>query len=171
MEQATALPSESTPAEAKKVSKPRHTLFLKAAGQEDVKIQGKYPLPLKGESFKLKVNGVEVDAAQTVFKGTKYNYFSINGADFWVYGGLNRDTDYAIEFPDGYDFSPAKVDRKIVAAASAASAQKRRDAAKTNGGEAAATNGEDTQPAALAEQPQAAEVPAAAAPKGRKAQR
>jgi hypothetical protein len=155
-------------AAAKKVAKPRHVLHLKADGIPEIKIAGKYPMPLKGEGFKLRINGVEVDAAQTEFKGQKYNYFTVQGVSFWVLGALDRTLNYTLAFPEGYDFAPAKVDRKAVADASAKSAQKRRDAKKGDG-EAAAANGETATPAA------AAELVAPAAPaepvKGKKAQR
>ena len=169
MNQATTAESTAVAtAEPKKAPKPRHNLVLKASGIADVKIAGKYPMPLKGEGFKLNINGAEVDAAQTEFKGQKYNYFTVQGVSFWVLGGLDRSLAYTIAFPEGYDFAPAKVDRKAVADASAKSAQKRRDAKKGDG-EAAAANGEgDT-----AAEPAAAEAVAepAAPVKGKKAQR
>jgi len=172
MDQATTPETTAAAEKAKPVAKPRHVLHLQASGIADIKIAGKYPMPLKGEGFKLNINGTEVDAAQTEFKGQKYNYFMVNGVSFWVLGGLDRSLAYTIAFPEGYDFTPAKVDRKAVAAASAASAQKRRDAKKGDA-DAAEANGEgggDAQPAAAAAEPAPA-VEQAPAHKGKKASR
>jgi hypothetical protein len=171
MDQAVTDPVAAANAEAKAAkapAKPRYTLHLQSVGIPDVKIQGKYPMPLKGEGFKLRINGVEVDAAQTEFKGQKYNYFTVQGVSFWVLGALDRTLDYTIAFPEGYDFAPAKVDRKAVAAASAASAQKRRDAKKGDA-DAAEANGETDTPAAAVDPAPVAEP--AAPIKGKKAQR
>lgn len=167
METATATP-DTTEAKIAKIAKPRHILHLKADGIEDIRIAGKYPMPLKGENFKLRINDVDVDAAQTEFKGQKYNYFTVQGVSFWVLGGLDRSLNYKLAFPDNYDFTPAKVDRKVVAAASAASAQKRRDAKKGDA-DAAEANGETEAPAVEQPAPAAAEV--ATPIKGKKAQR
>lgn len=168
MTEATTTEAPATTEKVKAPAKPRYNLVLQASGIADIKIAGKYPMPLKGEGFKLNINGAEVDAAQTEFKGQKYNYFTVQGVSFWVLGGLDRSLAYTIAFPEGYDFTPAKVDRKAVAAASAASAQKRRDAKKGDA-DAAEANGETDTPAAAAEPEQPAEPVAPV--KGKKAQR
>lgn len=175
METSTAT---STPA-VKAPPKPRVQLVLKAEGQEDTKIQGKYPMPLKGDNFKLNINGAEVEASQTEFKGQKYNYFTVNGVTFWVYGALPRDAKYTIEFPEGYEFHPAKIDRKTVAAQSAASAKKRAAKGKegngADGGEAGEDGEGEGEADASANTPAdpivAAAAAAPAAPKGKKAAR
>lgn len=187
MEATSAFPSATTAAiplgnPAKPPPKPRHTLQIApVGGGEAVKIQGKYPMPLKAPKFNIVVNGLPTEAAVTEFKGQKYTYFTYQGASFWVYGAFQPESQHTIEIPDGYDFAPAKVDRKVVAAQSAASAQKRLKSKK----EATAANGAEGNGAAPADATNGAAAPATTEPaaaalneplksepaKGKKAQR
>ena len=75
----------------------------------------KYPMPLKADRFDLKVNGQVVSAANTTFRDILYTYFEYSGASFYVPGHLDPAHEYTLEFPNNFDFTPTKMDRKITA--------------------------------------------------------
>lgn len=149
-------------------------LLLTAEGIEPLRV-GKYPMPVKAPRFPLSVNGQDVDAATTAFKDMKYTYFVYQGVDFWVTGHLNPELEYTLDFPNGYEFKPVKVDRKAQADAAAAKAKAKKAAAANTapaseesalGASETAGEGEGS--------PEASEAPTAApveAPKGKKAKR
>jgi hypothetical protein len=138
----------------------------------------KYPMPLKAPRFDLSVNGQMVSAAQTTFRDIKYTYFEYNGASFYVPGHLSQEPDYVFQFPEGYAFTPVKLDRKEQASkAAAAKATKTPKAEGSADGEGAvqgaespaegangAGEGEGTAPASEG-------AAAAPASKGKKARR
>jgi hypothetical protein len=150
-------------------------LFLTAKGMEPLKV-GKYPMPVKAARFPLGVNGQEVEAATTEFKDKKYTYFMYQGVGFWVTGHLNAEVEYTLDFPDGYEFKPVKVDRKAQADAAAAKAKAKKAAAadtasasEESAASASEAAGEGEGSPATSEAPTAPEN--APAPKGKKAKR
>lgn len=146
-------------------------LLLTAEGIEPLRV-GKYPMPVKAPRFPLSVNGQDVDAATTAFKDMKYTYFVYQGVSFWVTGHLNPELGYTLDFPDGYEFKPVKVDRK--AQADAAAKAKKAAAANTAPASEESALGASEADGEGADSVEASEAPTAApveAPKGKKAKR
>lgn len=166
----------TTEAAAKKAPPKREAvvLLLTAEGIEPLRV-GKYPMPVKAPRFPLSVNGQDVDAATTAFKDMKYTYFVYQGVSFWVTGHLNPELGYTLDFPDGYEFKPVKVDRKAQADAAAAKAKaKKAAAANTAPASEESALGASEADGEGADSVEASEAPTAApveAPKGKKAKR
>ena len=114
------------PAKPKRVAA---VLSLSAEGVDPLKAI-KYPMPLKAPRFEMSINGQLVKAAQTTFGAIKYTYFEFGGANFYVPGHLSQEPEYTFSFPEGYNFTPMKLDR--AAAALAAAAKKAADAPKSD---------------------------------------
>jgi hypothetical protein len=98
----------------------RTAAALFVTGPDGVALKAiKYPMPLKAPRFDLNVNGTTVSAAQTTFKLIKYTYFEFNGTSFYVPGHLDAANEYVFSYPEGYAFTPIKLDRKAQADAAA----------------------------------------------------
>ena len=161
----TATAATATAAAIAKKDPPKReavVLLLTAEGIEPLRV-GKYPMPVKAPRFPLSVNGQDVDAATTAFKDMKYTYFVYQGVSFWVTGHLNPELGYTLDFPDGYEFKPVKVDRKAQAAAANTA-----PASEESALGASEADGEGADSVEASEAPTAAPVEA---PKGKKAKR
>jgi hypothetical protein len=113
------------PAKPKRVAA---VLSLSAEGVDPLKAI-KYPMPLKAPRFEMSINGQLVKAAQTTFGAIKYTYFEFGGASFYVPGHLSQEPEYTFSFPEGYNFTPMKLDRAATAAAAALAAAAKKAAA------------------------------------------
>lgn len=180
-DQATDSTADTTVAEAPAAAAkaPRTVapkIVLSAPDHPDMPVL-KYPMPVKAPRFELSINGEKCQAAETAFKDYKYTYFVVNGAELYVKGHLNHDLEYTIAFPEGYDFSPLKVDRQAQAAAAKAAKAKAKEAAGAGTPEGGpespveATNGGETG-AGSSDAADASTAPESEAPKkGKKASR
>jgi hypothetical protein len=106
MTEATATPAAdaapaAAPAAAPTPRAPK--LMVSIAGAAAIALL-KYPFPVKAPTFFVKVNGKEAVAAVTGGRGKSYTYFKVEGTSFYVPGAYPADTEFSVNFPEGYVF-------------------------------------------------------------------